>query len=98
MTLPSPDSSLVSVPLPSEEELKRVIGNSYDSNKSLNVMKMFAGTEEMYRAVVGFIRSVFQARDIGPKVREMIVLRVATKFHVLYEWQAEPTPNASPAC
>jgi hypothetical protein len=45
MSLTSPDSSLATVPLPSEEDLIRVIGMSYDSDKTLNVMKMFAGTQ-----------------------------------------------------
>jgi hypothetical protein len=40
MTVPSTDPSLITVPLPSEEELTRVIGKSYDSNKTLNVIKM----------------------------------------------------------
>jgi hypothetical protein len=53
MTEPSADPSLVTVPLPSEEELARVIGESYDSSKTLNVIKMFAGTDDMYPAVVG---------------------------------------------
>jgi alkylhydroperoxidase family enzyme len=91
MSLPNPDSSLVTLPLPSEEDLKRVIGPSYDSDKTLNVMKMFAGTEDMYPAVVGFIKAVFEAQGVSPKLREMIVLRVATKYHVLYEWQAQTT-------
>ena len=91
MSLPSPDSSLVAVPLPSEEDLKRVIGISYDSAKTLNVMKMFAGTDDMYPAVIGFIKAVFEAQGVNPKLREMIVLRVATKYHVLYEWQAQST-------
>jgi alkylhydroperoxidase family enzyme len=91
MSLPSPDSSLVRVPLPSEEDLKRVIGISYDSDKTLNVMKMFAGTDDMYPAVLGFIKAVFEAQGVNPKLREMIVLRVATKYHVLYEWQAQST-------
>ena len=91
MSLPSQDSSLVTVPLPSEEDLQRVIGTFYDSDKTLNVMKMFAGTEDMYPAVIGFIKAVFEARGVNPKLREMIVLRVATKYHVLYEWQAQST-------
>jgi alkylhydroperoxidase family enzyme len=91
MSPPSPDSSLVTVPLPSEEDLKRVIGISYDSDNTLNVMKMFAGTDDMYPAVVGFIKAVFEAQGVNPKLREMIVLRVATKYHVLYEWQAQST-------
>jgi alkylhydroperoxidase family enzyme len=89
VTSPIADSLLVNVPLPAEEHLKRVIGSSYDSNKTLNVMKMFAGTDDMYPAVVAFIKAVFQAQGINPKLREMIVLRVATKFHVQYEWQAQ---------
>jgi alkylhydroperoxidase family enzyme len=91
MSLPRPDSSLVTVPLPTEEDLRRVIGISYDSDKTLNVMKMFAGTDDMYPAVVGFIKAVFEAHGVNPKLREMIVLRVATKYHVLYEWQAQST-------
>jgi hypothetical protein len=44
MAVPSADPSLVTVPLPSEEELTRVIGKSYDSDKTLNVIKIFART------------------------------------------------------
>jgi alkylhydroperoxidase family enzyme len=91
MTIRSLDSSLVAVPLPSDEELRRVMGASYDPGKTLNVMRMFAGTDDMYPAVVSFIKAIFQARDVNPKLREMIVLRVATKYHVLYEWQAQST-------
>ena len=91
MSLPSPNSSLVTVPLPTEENLRRVIGISYDSDKTLNVMKMFAGTDDMYPAVIGFIKAVFHAQGVNPKLREMIVLRVAAKYHVLYEWQAQST-------
>jgi hypothetical protein len=89
MTVPRADPSLVTVPLPSEEELTRVIGESYDSDNTLNVMKMFAGTNDMYPAVIEMIKAVFEAQGVSPKLREMIVLRVATKYHVLYEWQAQ---------
>jgi hypothetical protein len=34
MTVPSADPSLVALPLPSDEELIRVIGKSYDSDKT----------------------------------------------------------------
>jgi alkylhydroperoxidase family enzyme len=89
MAVPRTDPSLVTVPLPSEEELTRVIGESYDSDKTLNVMKIFAGTNDMYPAVVEMIKALFEAQGVSPKLREMIVLRVATKYHVLYEWQAQ---------
>jgi hypothetical protein len=91
MTMPSADPSRAAVPLPSDEELTRVIGKSYDSDKTLNVIKLFAGTDDMYPAVIGFIKAVFQAQGVNPKLREMIVLRVAAKYHVLYEWQAQST-------
>jgi alkylhydroperoxidase family enzyme len=89
MTLPTPDSSLIAVPLPTEAALKRVMGNMYDPVRTLNVMKMFAGTEDMYPAVVGLIKAVFQAEHVDPKLREMIVLRVAARYHVRYEWDAQ---------
>jgi alkylhydroperoxidase family enzyme len=89
MTVPRADRSFVTVPLPSEEELTRVIGKSYDSDKILNAIKMFAGTDDMYPAVVGIIKAVFQAQGVNPKLRQMIALRVAAKYHVLYEWQAQ---------
>jgi alkylhydroperoxidase family enzyme len=89
MTMPTADASLITVPLPSEEDLVRVMSGSYDADRTLNVMKMFAGTEDMYPAVVAFIRAVFQAKGVDPKLREMIVLRVASKFHVRYEWDAQ---------
>jgi len=83
MTVPSVDPSPVAIPLPSEEELTRVIGKSYESDKTLNVSKMFAGTDDMCPAVAGFIKAVFQAQGVHPKLRAMIVLRVAAKY--LYE-------------
>ena len=73
MTVPSADPSLVTVPLPSEEELTRVIGKSYDSDKTLNVIKMFAGTDDMYPAVVGFIKAVFKAQGVNPKLRARVL-------------------------
>lgn len=72
MTVPNTDRSLVTVPLPSEEELARVIRKSYDSDKTLNVIKMFAGTDDMYPAVVGFIQaqSTF-ALNVGLSLEEI---------------------------
>jgi alkylhydroperoxidase family enzyme len=88
MTLPNPELSTLAVPLPSEEDLRRVIGPQYDAHKTLNVIKMFAGTEDMFPAVLAFIQAVFRATDVDPCLREMIVLRAAKKHNALYEWQA----------
>jgi hypothetical protein len=44
-----------------------VIGDTYDPEKVLNVFKMFAGTGDMYFAIVGLARTIFRVEGIGPK-------------------------------
>ncbi|HLY06969.1 MAG TPA: hypothetical protein VKR31_14585 [Rhizomicrobium sp.] len=62
----------VTIPLPSDEGVRRIIGQSYDPDKTLNVIKMFAGTEDMFDATIGLVKAIFQAQGIDPKLREMI--------------------------
>jgi len=78
----------VLVSLPTELALRAVIGPAYDSGSVLNVIKMMAGTEDMYPAAVGFIRALFQAKEIDPRTREMIMLRAANVLKCPYEWEA----------
>jgi alkylhydroperoxidase family enzyme len=78
----------VTIPLPSDEAVRRIIGESYDPDKTLNVIKMFAGTEDMFDATIGLVKAIFQAQGIDPKLREMIILRTATILNAPYEWQA----------
>jgi alkylhydroperoxidase family enzyme len=88
MSSPTDIPSKIRVPLPSEEELRRVIGKDYNASRTLNVIKMFAGTGDMYPAVAAFIKAVFHADGVDPCIREMIVLRAAKKYNALYEWEA----------
>jgi alkylhydroperoxidase family enzyme len=88
MAKPAHYTSQVAIPLPSEDAVRRIIGNSYDPEKTLNVIKMFAGTEDMYEATVGLVKAIFQAQGIDPKIREMIILRAAAVLNAPYEWQA----------
>src|SRR5271167_1691244 len=81
-------TSQVAIPLPSDDAVRRIIGKSYDPEKTLNVIKMFAGTEEMFDATIGLVKAIFNARGIDPKTREMIILRAATVLDSPYEWQA----------
>jgi len=81
-------AAAVTVGLPTDEAVRTVIGPTYDPDEVLNVIKMMAGTEDMYPAAVGFIRALFQARDVDPKTREMIMLRAAKVLHCPYEWGA----------
>ncbi len=48
MAKPAHYTSKVAIPLPSDEAVRRIIGNSYNPEKTLNVIKMFAGTEDMF--------------------------------------------------
>jgi 4-carboxymuconolactone decarboxylase len=85
---PNNQSCSTSVGLPSEEAIRNVIGPSYEPDKVLNVIKMMAGTEDMYQASVGFIEALFQTEDVEPRIREMIMLRAAKVLHCQYEWEA----------
>jgi hypothetical protein len=43
----------VSIPMPADDVLLHVIGESYNPAKVLNVIKMFAGTDDLYQATIG---------------------------------------------
>jgi alkylhydroperoxidase family enzyme len=91
VTPPTPYTAEVAVPLPDEGTIRQVVGPSYDPAKALNVMKMFAGTEDMFPAMVGIVTAVFSARGVDPKTRQMIILRAAKVLNSPYEWQANLT-------
>ena len=88
MAFPTAYASTVAIPLPSEQIVERMIGKSYDPEKALNVLKMFAGTEDMFAATIGIVKAMFQAKGIDPKTREMIILRTAKVLNAPYEAQA----------
>ena len=88
MAKPTQYSSKVAIPLPSDEAVRRIIGQSYNPEKTLNVIKMFAGTEDMFEATVGLVKAIFETQGIDPKLREMIILRAAAVLNAPYEWQA----------
>ena len=88
MAYPTAYTSTVAIPLPSDQVVGRIIGKSYDPAKTLNVLKMFAGTEDMFEATIGLVKAVFQAKGVDPKIREMIILRAAKVLNAPYEAQA----------
>ncbi|MFF1633481.1 carboxymuconolactone decarboxylase family protein [Leifsonia sp. NPDC058248] len=88
MSQPTPYAAKVTVPLPSDEDARKVIGNSYDPEQELNVIKMMSGTEEFYPALIGMVKAIFGTPDIDSKHREIIILRAASVLNVPYEWQA----------
>ena len=88
MTHPIDYQSAVTIPLPDDHAIHKVIGDAYDPAKALNVVKMFAGTEDMFGAAIGLVKAVFGAEGIDPKLRQMIILRAAKVLNAPYEWQA----------
>ena len=88
MTYPTSYHTSVRIPLPDDELVRRVIGDTYDPATALNVVKMFAGTEDMFAATVGLVKAVFSAEGIDPKLRQIIILRAAKVLDAPYEWQA----------
>lgn len=88
MAYPTAYASTVAIPLPSEQTVQQIMGNSYDPEKTLNVLKMFAGTEDMFDATIGIVNAMFQTKGVDPKIREMIILRAAKVLNAPYEAQA----------
>jgi Carboxymuconolactone decarboxylase family len=88
MSAPTSYSQSVVVPLPADGDIRAVIGEGYDPDNTLNVIKMFAGTGEFYPVLTGMVRAIFGTPDIDAKHREMIILRAASILDVPYEWQA----------
>jgi hypothetical protein len=62
MAYPTAYTSAVAIPLPSEQTVQQMFGKSYDPEKTLNVLKMFAGTEDMFDATIGIVNAMFQTR------------------------------------
>jgi alkylhydroperoxidase family enzyme len=88
MAHPAHDTPQVAIPLPSDEAVRRIIGKSYDPKKTLNVIKMFAGTEDLFDATISLVKAIFNAQGVDPRTREMIILRAAKVLDAPYEWQA----------
>jgi alkylhydroperoxidase family enzyme len=88
MAYPTAYTSAVAIPLPSEQVVQQIMGKSYDPARTLNVLKMFAGTEDLYEATIGIVHAMFQTKGIDPRTREMIILRAAKVLKAPYEAQA----------
>ena len=95
MTHPTDYATRVAIPLPPDDAIRKVIGASYDPEKTPNVLKMMAGTDDLFGATVGMVKAIFAADGIDPRLREMIVLRAAKVLNAPYEWQANSTMAAN---
>jgi alkylhydroperoxidase/carboxymuconolactone decarboxylase family protein YurZ len=95
MNYPATDTAHVTVPVPDDSMVRAVIGATYDPESTLNVVKMFAGTGDMYPALIGMVNAIFKTDGIDDKHREMIILRAAKVLNAPYEWQANTAMAAN---
>lgn len=77
MTDPISHISQVVIPLPSDDAIRKVVGKSYDPATAPNVVRVFAGTGDMFEATTSLVTAVFQAQGNDPKTREMMIRRAA---------------------
>ena len=91
MDFPSAYTAKVRVPLPDDDAIKTVIepvfGATYEPDATLNVVKMFTGTEGLFPGFIGLVKAIFGPEGIDPRHRQMIILRVAKGLDAPYEWQ-----------
>ncbi|TPG16741.1 carboxymuconolactone decarboxylase family protein [Sphingomonas koreensis] len=86
MNKPTGYTTKAGVPFPSEEDIRRAMGDKYRP-ETLNVTKMLAGTGDCFPPVVELVRVLFQTEGVDPKLREVVTLRVAKLLDAPYEWQ-----------
>jgi alkylhydroperoxidase family enzyme len=88
MGKPTPYSAAVVVPLLKDAEIAGIIGDAYDPDTAMNILKMMSGTGNIFPALIGMAQAIFGEPDIDAKHREVIMLRVASILNCPYEWQA----------
>jgi alkylhydroperoxidase family enzyme len=97
-TPPSGYSTSVAIPLPTDEQLGTETVVKLKPANDLNVARMLAGTDDMLDGATGLVQAVFQAKDIDPKMRELIILRSAYLLDCPYEWQANVVMAKNTGC
>jgi alkylhydroperoxidase family enzyme len=92
MSHPTSYDGALSIPLPddatSKARFEAVVGQPYDPDATLNVVKAFTGTEGLFAGVIGLVQRIFGPDGIDhPRNRQLIILRVAKALDAPYEWQ-----------
>lgn len=87
-TFPTPARRDPRVAVPLGQELLPDVEELFGQLPPLNVTRMFANTGNMAEAVLGFVRAVFTAEGVEPRLREILTLRTACILSVPYEWEA----------
>ncbi len=97
-TPPKDYATHVSLPLPTDDQLGPDLVKELKAANDLNVGRMLAGTADMFPGAKGLVQAVFQAKDIDPRLRELIILRSAFLLDCPYEWQANVVMAKNTGC
>ncbi len=84
---PEPRTTKVSVPLPCDEALSPDIRRRLRALPPLNNLRMFANVPQCFMAITDLINALFHDGKIDPKLREIMYLRIASKYGLLYEYR-----------
>lgn len=97
-TPPAVYTANVAIPLPTDDELGPEVVAKLKQANDLNVARMLAGTTDMLQGATGLVQAVFKAKDIDPRLRELIILRSAYLVDCPYEWQANVVMAKNAGC
>jgi AhpD family alkylhydroperoxidase len=78
----------LAIPLPSEAVVSQLIGPSYDASRTLNAVKMLAGTGDLAGPAISLMNAIFKTADVDAKTREIIILRTAKAVGCEYALRA----------
>ena len=87
-TVPTPAGRDLRVAVPLLQEVLPDVEELFRQLPPLNVTRMFANTGDMAEAALGFVRAMFTAEGVDPRLREILILRAAWILNVPYEWEA----------
>jgi hypothetical protein len=87
MAYPIAYTSSVAIPLPSEQAVRQIMGKSYDPERTLNVLKMFAGKIPFAWNIAWTMPIVASYRTVGTPRADLVqdialvvaILRVASQ-------------------
>jgi len=78
----------VIVPLPDDETLSPETVKLLSLGAPLHIARMLAGAEDLFPSLLAFIKAIFTAEGVDPRLREIIILRTAYLTDCAYEWEA----------
>ncbi len=78
------NQTTIAIPLPTEQHVAKTIGSDYRSERTLNVLKMFTGTDDLYTSINNMVKAIFAAEGIDAKTREIVIIRAAKAMNCQY--------------